>query len=362
MNFEELEAVYRLARSMEQGAAQMAVFEEAIRAADTMGELVAAYQIRMDYIHAAVFSGYKEKMLVAFSWCLAKFDENPEQFDDYSLLWSFKWVLENISEFPEITREQIANLHAEMKDWFLRYGYSMRPVQYLHLTNVMRMGQPGIAYESLDSWQTLPRDEMADCEACEQDKIVEILIGVNENEKALAQAAPILNGKMSCAEIPHITLANILRPLMRMNKPEECEEYFQKGYRLTKKNRDFLTCLSEQLLYCIWSNKTEMGLKIFNRHLPWAVDTFNLNDKFCFYDSCALFLDLLIQQGSKVNPKIIIPEELPCHQETGKYDLAELKYWFSEQSQELADRFNERNQNSYYSDLRTEKRELVTKS
>src|SRR5215475_2021284 len=81
--------------------------EAAVREADASENIEGGYNARNQLIRHAVFSGFYEKALVAFSWCLAKADERPEQFGGYQLLWHYKWIIEELIHFPKISREQM---------------------------------------------------------------------------------------------------------------------------------------------------------------------------------------------------------------------------------------------------------------
>ena len=70
------------ADEVEAGPLRVELFERAVRIADTHNDLDLAFQMRMDLIEAATFGGMPEVSLVAFAWCLAKSDENPDRFDE----------------------------------------------------------------------------------------------------------------------------------------------------------------------------------------------------------------------------------------------------------------------------------------
>ncbi|MEM7477721.1 MAG: hypothetical protein AAF483_22255 [Planctomycetota bacterium] len=75
------ERVYEIlgeARDLEDSALKSTLLEEAIRIADSIHDEDLGAKCRMELIDSATHSGGDEKALVAFAWCLAKFDETPE--------------------------------------------------------------------------------------------------------------------------------------------------------------------------------------------------------------------------------------------------------------------------------------------
>lgn len=96
MDFEDLmEEAYQLPN----GPAKLGFLEEAARVADVNGMVEEAYEARSEIVDVATFCGYPMKALIAFSWQLGKFDQQPEQYDEETLLWSYKWILGKMPDF-----------------------------------------------------------------------------------------------------------------------------------------------------------------------------------------------------------------------------------------------------------------------
>ena len=53
----------------------IAFAEQAIRVADAAEDVQNGFRARLDLMGIAVFSGFYEKVVLAFSWCLARADE-----------------------------------------------------------------------------------------------------------------------------------------------------------------------------------------------------------------------------------------------------------------------------------------------
>lgn len=216
------------AEELEYGPTKVALLEEAVREADTSTDLEAGFYARLELITAATFSGAKEKAMVAFSWCLGQVDANPEVFDEEDLMWQYKWVVEELVAYPQISRQQIGDMLEDMQRRYTRLGISLRPVHYLRWTNGMRMGDLDLAMAEAEKWYAAPRDHFADCTACERNKHAELAIRLGKNEEALELARAILAGKLKCESIPHSTYALVLKPLMRLGRIDEARHYHEK--------------------------------------------------------------------------------------------------------------------------------------
>src|SRR5439155_17014048 len=82
------------------GPAKIGLLEEAVRLADTHGDTEAGFNIRLTLMEASSFAGRPDLLLVAFSWCLAQHDRDPDLFGDEDLLWKYKWVVNHLPDFP----------------------------------------------------------------------------------------------------------------------------------------------------------------------------------------------------------------------------------------------------------------------
>ncbi len=348
MSYEQLDELIEQAAQMEHCPSQVELLEEAVREADRLGDVEAGFEVRMDYIEAATFSGFPEKSLVAFSWCLSQYDEDEESVDEFDLLWKYKWVLNSLPDFPQISKRQILEMQDDMAIRYEKAGYNQRPVHYMRWQNYMAMGDFEQAFDNIEKWKLEPRDWMADCEACEADRHVDLMVELGRHEEAVKIAQPILNEELTCAEIPHCTLAGILNPLVRLGRDAEAVRYHQRGYKLICKNQAFLKETGEHLQYLVRARSLKRGFRLLERHLPWAAEVNELHSRFVFYLSSSLLLSLLSKQEPNKRIRLSVPAQLSCHREDGTYVIADLANWFEQETANLAGQFNQRNGNDYY--------------
>jgi hypothetical protein len=346
------------AQDLPYGAERVALGEQAIRRADASGDTHAGYDARMELVETSTFGGYPAKALTAFSWCLAKVDENPYEFDLLELLWSYKWILTGMSCFPQVSRDQIKQMEDDLERRYREHGISLRGVHVKRMSNALALGDVHAAIQHHKKLLKSKRDLLSDCEACERSGEVRLLICSGDDQRALVKAEPILSGDLSCATIPHSTYGLILQPLVRLGREEEAIQYHRKGYRMVASNRKYLRTIAEHLIFAVYRGDLTKALRILEKQLPAAIETTDLHARFHFYDaSTALFLSLA-QRTSRAR-KVLLPTALDCYQASNKYDVQRLADWFDQELQQLTEQFNARNGNDYYSQLVAQTRQFV---
>ena len=107
---------------------RLALEEEAVRMADTHQDTTLGFTLRRDLIQTATFCGHPEKSLVAFTWLLAQADRDPERFPESQLMWQYKWIVNALDRFPQITRKQIEDALADMEARYRRCGLTLKPL------------------------------------------------------------------------------------------------------------------------------------------------------------------------------------------------------------------------------------------
>jgi hypothetical protein len=343
----QVQALAEQASALEPGPSKLALLEEAQRLADSHQDDELGYAVRQEIIEIGTFAGYPEKTLVAFSWCLAQADRAPEEYDEAELLWKYKWVMQFPPGFPQISRRQMDEMFADMARRFQRVGATLRPVYKLQCKAALAMGdrEAGRAFQR--RWRAAEVGWLSDCPACERDDQVDYLIHIGKDERALELAGPILQGRLQCAEIPHLTLARILEPLFRLGLLEEAARQHQRGYALIARNRDFLPEVARHLAFLVLTDNLARAAQLLERHLPWALETADLGRRFAFYLAARLLLERLRQRGEGTLA-VRLPRTFPLQPDSGSCAVPELAAWFDDALAELAGRFNERNGNDSF--------------
>ena len=102
--FQQIEDPLDEADDLGHGVAQLALTERAVELADILGDDRVTFFARSKLVGAGTFAGRTDIAMVAYSWLLAKYDESPEDYAEQELLWQYKWILENVADFPNIQK------------------------------------------------------------------------------------------------------------------------------------------------------------------------------------------------------------------------------------------------------------------
>lgn len=344
--FDELiEEAYELP----EGLAKITTLEEAARAADLENNVVDGYTARSMIVESATFNGYPMKALVSFSWMLGQYDKNKELFDSHELLWGYKWILDRISCFPDIPLEQIEQLLQDMRDRYKQDGHSERTYYFYRAVNLFQQGRMSEAEQLVEQFRQMEPDFMSDCSACEQNRLVEFAAALNKDEETLTAAKPILNGRMACAEVPHVTISKVLMPLYRLGQLDKANKEHKRGYQLIKQNLDFLQHQGEHIYYLAHTDPFK-GLELLERHYPNMLTHENPYDKMLFLACSSALLRKLAQEAIPV--QVRLPESSPhlaaAATDDNGNNAARLAACFLEEALATADRFDLRNGNTYY--------------
>ncbi len=344
--YDLIEASYELPRGSRE---KIELLERAVTLADSRNDTEAGCDARNELLDECAFGGYPEKAVVAFAWLLAKYDEQGKELPStgYDILWRYKWILGYLWGFPKIAHEQIAKTFADFESRLLRAGYGLRTLYYYQLKYATHRGDEAEASTHYEAWQKIKRDGMSDCSACEANFHTEYLTEFGHYERGLKVAKPILDGRMSCAEVPHFTFATVLEPLLQLQRYDEAISYYQKGYKLVKSNQDFLTAVSEHLAFLAYSHNLGTALSLFERHLPWALATADMERRFAFYVSSLPLLARLKERGDSF-VKVRVPKEFTLQGSEEGLELIKLEQHIKTELADLAKQFDARNKTNAF--------------
>jgi hypothetical protein len=338
------------AGSLPSGPTQVALLEQAVSLADTHFDAEAGFDVRQRLIDAAQGAGQPDVMLVAFSWCLAQADRDPESFDAEQLLWKHRWVVFSLPVFPQVSRAQIESTMADMGERYRRAGSSLRGYHLLRRNVAMRLGDPVLGDEAHEAWLKSPRDWLSDGAANEQDFLVEYHVFRGHYEQALIEAEPLLTGRFRRVYEPTSTYPELLLPLLRVGRVETALNYHLKGFPLIarKPPQHLLTEYADHLTFLALTDNWAPAVRIVEKVLPEALVTVSVALRFDFYLATLLLLERLGEQG-KEELSLRLPAEFQLHQDRGPCGTADLSGWFRRETTDLAGRFDARNGNDYFS-------------
>jgi hypothetical protein len=134
-------------------------------------------------------------------------------------------------------------------------------------------------------------------------------------------------------------------------------EQHRRGYRLIVNNRKMLHGHARHMTFLVLSDNLARAGKLFEKHLPWVLESANKAHAFAFY-LAGLFLCRRLMQAGKQTLALRLPAQLPVRADGDKYSLPELAGWLEKECQTLAARFDERNGNRFFASRLAELPEL----
>lgn len=344
--YDLIQSSYSLPRGSRE---KLELLERAVALADSLNDLQTGRYARDVLLDECTFGGYPEKALVAFAWLIAKFDEYGEDLElyEYDVLWKYKWILNYLWSFPRMSQQQIESTFADFANRLERGGYGLRTLYYYQLKYATHRGDEEAAKNWYDLWQKTKRDGMSDCNACEANFHAEYLTVFKNHERALEVAQPLLMGRMSCAEVPHFTYARVLEPLLHLQRYDEAVDYHQRGYKMIKSNQDFLIAVSHHMAFLAYSHNVGSAISLFERHLPWALATADMERRFEFYASSLPLWSRLKERGDTF-VKVRVPKEFAVQGSEEGLELVKLESYVKGKLAELAKQFDARNKTNAF--------------
>jgi hypothetical protein len=337
------------ARDLPESIAKLALYEEAVRLADLSNDWTRAYELRMELMEVAVYLGRSDLLLVAFAWCLAHFDRKPDESDAEELLWCYKWVVSSVIDFPEVSLTQIDEMLDDMERRYREFGSTMRAVWEARRGVAESAGRKDLARQAHVAFLQTERDELSDCEACEQSSLVGYLSGEERWTEAVDVAESILRRRLKCSHEPHTILGLSLEPLFRLGRLDEARKNHERGYRLVRRGAEFVQAWSWHLEFLVLMGEMEASRRLFERHLNDALNCEELPSRFNFLTSGLLFTERLLRNGT-TTVKFRLPKSVDISVTRKGCEVTALAEWMRRAAHEIADRFDARNGNTSYSD------------
>ncbi|GII55295.1 hypothetical protein Pth03_36840 [Planotetraspora thailandica] len=274
MNVDEIRAAMGHAHQLPKGRQKAERFELLAAAAKNTADRELEGQVLLRLIEAYAYGAERDRMPVAFGRLLRIFDDHPAELGElaHPIHWELKWMTSNLVNNPSVPLATVYRWMDELDSRYRQRGYSLRPALQLRSELAQLIGDGATAAAQMEAFITAPRDEMADCDACEHNTRAWWRETVGDDEGALELWAPLLDGELACAEEPHRALANALLPLVRTGRVEDARRAFLKGYPLVRHNVNLRGPVGTHIEFCALTGNEARGLEILNEHLTWLTD------------------------------------------------------------------------------------------
>jgi hypothetical protein len=338
---DELDELRDRAAELPDGPVKVALLEEAVALADERGDVEAGYEARESLLDAGVMAGRGDLILAHYAWCLARFDEEPDRFDEQRLLWRYKWVVSNALDFPEITLAQINALIDDMEQRFRRFGSGARAVADYRYSLARHVGDKPASKAAYARFRSIPRDELSDCLACEADDAVDHYIFLGQHRKAVSAAAGIVSGWLRCSHVPERTYAALLFPLFRLGKLDEAARMYRTGVRLSLRSADAVVSFGSHFTFLGLTDNLPTGLRLLQKTLPLMIAAAEPSNRFWYLDGATFLLECAARAG--LTNRLRVPPAHPLAGAGKGTTVTELRDWADAAAAALAAKFDSRN-------------------
>ncbi len=330
------------------GTPRMEILMDAIREADAASDHYWRIYFRYEYIRESIFHEDNFKSIIMFPTLLQVFDEHPELQDDTydDVMQAFKWVLENMADYHQISCEEIERYYDEYENRCKQFGFSMR-VYYMKKSKYYLPINQKKAKELYQKFRTCKRDANSDCEACEINNDMTFALEFGEEEEALRIAAPILDGRKRCGEIPHVTCGVLTKYYLYHDNLTEAAYYGRLCERYTQNEPEFLA-ESGYLLELYSAIDPSAGWKIFKRNVLNFTECRNPLMKMTFARGAYRLLQCIAKRTEYSESVFLKP--LPVKPTKEGWRITDLIDYFYGIAEEHCTLLDKRNGTSYYMD------------
>ena len=225
----------------------------------------------LQLVSAYEYGGERERLPVVFARLLKIYDEFPTELGRFThrIHWQLKWMSSALLLNPAVPLAAVHKWLDEFESRYRQRGYSPRPVLALRAWVAQLEGDDAAASAAMDASIAAPRDQMADCEACERNDWGDLRVDLGDDEGACREWEPVLAGRLRCMEEPARVLAMALMPLARLGRLDEARGAHLRGYPLARGNVSLRKSIGYHLEFCALSGNEARGLEILIEHKAW---------------------------------------------------------------------------------------------
>lgn len=319
---------------------------QAIQIADENEDVEWGYDLRMELINYEIDLAFSPESLPAFAWILQAYDENPTLFNEDDFLWQYKWMMSELYDNPDVSREQIDGALADFEMRLVRNGYGKRAIYNEELSDALVQKDLLAIEKALGRVNTAHRDDMSDCEACEMDAEVSAILLSEGYDKAYSKALPLLEKQFTCAHVPLRTSVNLAYEGWNFGRTEKAAKLAEQAEQeIYNKERDTSILLSAIKLSAYFSKTDPIKAKSwFERFIPW---TDGPEDRTMF--QLAGLVQEAMQNFTDTDTFTLdLSETHSLNQNKQVYSAHEISDHYSRLAIRLAKRFDQRNGNDNF--------------
>ncbi|MDR2869467.1 MAG: hypothetical protein LBV04_03360 [Deferribacteraceae bacterium] len=324
-----MQDLYHKAIALPYSQARVDAIKDGIRQADQLNETEYGYLFRMELVEDAAYDGRYSDVRDAFGamgWIFKKFDDGLlDDIDifEFDLIDMQQWICRWLALYPEITLQQFDNLLDDLRKRLLSAGYQLQAYYEAKMMVSLLTDQRSAADEAYQLYRAGKKDAFNTCDDCIACRRIKYLRYIG-NHSAAFKEAKALEWPGGCNMNPKTAYNELVASAVESGNYEGIALYQKRAYKMIMGDPFFLNFIGYHMQYYANTNPAE-GLKLYEKHKAWlgGHNRFPL----ALYD---------FHMGAAVLVRKLADETL-----AGEH---------YEAAAEIAKKFDERNQTSYYSE------------
>ncbi|AEE44259.1 hypothetical protein [Cellulomonas fimi] len=210
-------------REMPYGLARTQAAERQVRLVEAEGPDAARAFALSVLVDSMYWAGEVEKSYLPFTLLVRWWDEHPELFDEidrHSLFWYFKWMVNDLADYPTVP---VAQIEATLDDMERRYalaGHGRDAVAYSRFCWAAARGADDVE-RLFQEWVATPRDEFSQCEVCDPGDRASHLRATGRLEETVRLVEQTLAEGATCATEPADMLSHLALAYLDLGRPQD---------------------------------------------------------------------------------------------------------------------------------------------
>ena len=341
----EVRELLAQAEELPHGAGKVAAMEAIVQRADAANDDWLAFAARRELLWPAYHGSRPDLVLVHYAWCLAYLDRHPEE-SPLEVLWQYRWVVDAMPSFAQVTRQQIDAAWTDMKTRYEIAGFSARPVWLNRRRICVKMGDADAAAAAHPLYKKSRRDAMSDLPGQDAAFAVDYSEFLRTDKTTVRLGRAILADPESDAQDILQSTDDCLMAFLRLGHFAEAQVQFERAVRLLSRHRQFLGGASHFLPYLVISGNLSRAAKFFDRNFPAAIAEPGEFGWLSAYKS-GLFLARTLTDAGRNRLRLTVPNGFIPSIAGNRVSPQQLREYLEIALPELANRADTRNGNDY---------------
>lgn len=266
------------------------------------------------------------------------------------VLWVYGNMLSYAEDYYQIPLGDVEVYLRDYKRIARKYGCSLLGYYRSHASFYMHMDAPKSA-KSFEEYRLCRTNDRSTCWSCEQTFEVHFELSRGNEQKALKLAEPLYQPLHKCDNTPFGILGDFMSYYLHRGNLEEAASYYNRLQTALKNNKNTEMSFSTgDILLFLAKTNPEKAWRFYKKQNPLWKPTGNPHIFFEFSRGAAALMMVLEEQGTETVP-LVLPQAAPLFREDGCYAVSALRYYYEDQLQEIARKFDQRSGTDYYAGL-----------